>query len=705
MKLTGTKLDLSPTDLANFLGCRHRTALDLQVAQETLKAPAVEPDPLLEALWKRGADHELAFIDWLRKQGLQVTDLTEFSKDRDASVKRTHEAMAAGDEIIVQAALRDGHWFGYADVLRRVETPSKLWKWSYEVYDTKLSRTTKAGTILQLGVYSAMVAAIQGSDPTSFFVVTPRLVAGRPIPEEVSATVKGPDSMMVLEYRLNDYAAYFRLIRRQMDEFVVRDAKETTEEHYPDPVSHCVTCKWNQRCDRKRHDDDHISLVAGVTRTQRRELKVLGVETLTQCARSWPLKKEPKRGSLETYENLHKQALLQLKSDPPRKVLYELRPIVAAKLATETEPAVQDEGLCRLPEPSPGDMFLDLEGDPYAVEGGREYLFGVVTVDEPTARSPVPGPRFQGFWGFNDQDERKSFEAVMDMIAERRAKHPGMHVYHYAAYEVTAFRKLRLRYETRADELDELLRTGVFVDLYAVVRQGVRVGTESYSIKDVEKAYGFKRVVAPSDATDYRMQVELALQTGQTPDAKIAELVRVYNEEDCVSTLELRRWLEKIRLESKVEIPRPTVLPLPEPKLNDHDIRVRELRQKLLKGVSEDRSKRSDEQQARWLLAYSMDYHRRESLVSFWEYYRLRELPEDKLEDEPRVITGLKFVKRLDERVLKSGKVSGVVTDRYSFPPQEMEVERGDLNLLEGGKFGSMEAVDRIAGTIESSCQ
>jgi predicted RecB family nuclease len=696
MKLSGTSLALSPTDLANFLGCRHRTALDLQVAQKMLAEPTDKVDPLLEALWKRGADHELAYIEWLRKQGHKVTDLTKFSSDRDKAVARAKEAMVAGDAVIVQAALRDGHWFGYADVLRRVETPSDLGGWSYEVIDTKLSRTTRAGTILQLGVYSAMVATIQGRDPERFFVVTPRLAAGRPLPEEVSATEKGPDSMMVLEYRLNDYAAYFRLIRRQIGEFVARDAKELAEAHYPDPVSHCVTCKWNQRCDKKRHDDDHISLVAGISRTQRRELKVLGVETLTQCANTWPLKAAPNRGSVDTYENLHKQAQLQVRSKRSRKLLYELRPIVAAKEATETDPAVQDEGLCRLPEPSPGDVFLDLEGDPYATEGGREYLFGVVTEEKGK-------PLFQGLWGFSASDERKSFEAVMDLIAERRKKHPEMHVYHYAPYEVTAFRKLRLRYATRGDELDELLRSGVFVDLYAVVRQGVRVGSESYSIKKLEPLYDFTRQVELEDATECRMAIELALQNGQEPDADIAEKVRGYNEDDCVSTLLLRNWLEKVRGESKEKIPRPTVLPQPESKLNDHAIRVRELRPKLLEGVPEDRAQRTDEQQARFLLAYSLDYHHREHLAAAWEYWRLRELPEDDLEDEPRAITGLKLVERVSVKMhKKTGKPTGTVTDRYHFPPQEMEVEKGTLHLRAGGPaLGKVVGVDRAASTID----
>jgi predicted RecB family nuclease len=687
-------LQLSATDLSNFLGCKHRTALDMAVAAGVRTKPERAEDPLLELLWKRGLDHEKEYVDWLKGRGLLIEDLSRIDSDPDALVAATVGAMRNGAEAIVQGGLRDGHWFGKPDILMRVESESSLGAWSYEVYDTKLSRKTKAGTILQLSLYSAMVEAVQARAPERLYVVTPRMVQGRPAPGEVSRDKTGPETMMVLEYRVSDYAAYFRLLREQMDLSVVRDAIELAEANYPDPVVHCATCRWSGECDSKRRRDDHISLVAGIGRMQRRELGVLGINTRKQCGETWPLPGEPKRGSLETYENLHKQAALQLLSTAA-DLKYELRPVVAFRAATDTEPARQDEGLCRLPEPSPGDMFLDFEGDPYAVEGGREYLTGVVTETDGV-------PRFDAFWGFTAEDERRSFEQLMDMIAERRAKHPGMHVYHYAPYETAALKKLRLRYECRSEELDALLRGGVFVDLYAVVRQGVRVGTESYSIKALEPLYGFKRAVALEEATLCRNAIEIALQTGQTPPADVVEKVRGYNEDDCVSTLRLRDWLERVRAAHHEPIPRPTRAVEEAKEPSEHELRVRALRPSLLEGVPEDPTHRSAEQQARWILAYLLDYHRREELASWWEYYRLRELPEEDLEDEPKAIAGLEFVKRVGENTnARTGKPTGKVTDRYWYPPQEMEIEKGELELREGGKLGDIAAVDRIAQTID----
>ena len=86
-----------------------------------------------------------------------------------------------------------------------------------------------------------------------------------------------------------------------------------------------------------------------------------------------------------------------------------------------------------------------------------------------------------------------------------------MHIYHYAAYEVSAVRRLSTQHDTRQDEVDELLRHEVFVDLYQIVRQGLRIGEDSYSIKSVERLYrpkarhgggdgrGLHRAVCPLD--------------------------------------------------------------------------------------------------------------------------------------------------------------------------------------------------------------
>ncbi|MER8600519.1 hypothetical protein NKH09_21915 [Mesorhizobium sp. M1339] len=171
MQRIGSELQLSASDLVGHLNCGHLTALDLQVADGALEKPK-RWDPLLEILQQRGAAHVAAYIDHLRASGLTVAVIEGKGID-DGSVAATIEAMRAGAQIIVQAALRAPPFTGRADILRRLETPSDLGVWSYEVVDTKLARETKGGTVLQLCLYSDLVGQVQGLVPEYAYVVAP----------------------------------------------------------------------------------------------------------------------------------------------------------------------------------------------------------------------------------------------------------------------------------------------------------------------------------------------------------------------------------------------------------------------------------------------------------------------------------------------------------------------------------------------------
>src|SRR5215831_18411286 len=158
-------LELSATDLSLFLGCRHRTSLDMSAALGLRAAPAWI-DPVAQLLQERGLDHERRYAEELRAQGLSVSDISE--QFGDDAVASSIAAMTSGVEVILQAALRDGRWFGRPDVLRRIEKPSGLGAWSYEVFDTKLAKETRGGTVLQLTLYSEMLGRLQGFVPEVF---------------------------------------------------------------------------------------------------------------------------------------------------------------------------------------------------------------------------------------------------------------------------------------------------------------------------------------------------------------------------------------------------------------------------------------------------------------------------------------------------------------------------------------------------------
>ena len=252
MRGSGPVIELSASDLSQFLACRHLTALNLAVAQGQRRAPTWI-DPALVLFRQRGLDHERRYVAALTAQGLTVTDLSDLS-DEEAIPLSTH-AMVAGVDVIVQAALRGGRWFGRPDVLRRVEMPSVFGAWSYEVADTKLAKDTRAGTILQLALYSELIGAIQKMHPEFFHVVTPNVATP------------------IRVYRVQDYASYFRLIRDRLEMISLQEPRLLAAENYPEPVQHCDICRWWSACDKRRHDDDHLSLVAGISQLQSRELE------------------------------------------------------------------------------------------------------------------------------------------------------------------------------------------------------------------------------------------------------------------------------------------------------------------------------------------------------------------------------------------------------------------------------------------------
>ncbi|MBN8211317.1 MAG: TM0106 family RecB-like putative nuclease [Xanthomonadales bacterium] len=653
MDRDGDRLLLSASDLVGHLNCGHLTGLDMAVANGSLTKPVVW-DPLLELLWARGAQHEQGFVEHLRTQGFQITAIEGVGVQDDA-IALTQEAMRRADPIIVQGAFRLNNWVGRTDVLRRIETPSDLGTWSYEIIDTKLARETKAGTVLQLCLYAALLEAIQGRCPEHCYVVAPW---------------SGYEPQA---YRMDDYAAYYRRVRQAL-ESAVATGKPT--QVYPDPKEHCEVCRWREKCDERRRTDDHISLVAGITKTQIDELVSQGITTLSGlAAMPLPLTWKPTRGSTQAYERVREQARVQLDGRHAASVVHELLTVTPGF------------GLSALPPPSAGDVFLDLEGDPFAGEGGLEYMFGYTFTDAEGK------PAHVGDWALSRAEEKQIFERFVDFVIERLKAYPDLHIYHFAPYEPAALKRLMGRYATREEEIDSLLRSHRLVDLYAVVRQSLRASVESYSIKKLEPLYGFSRATSLPEANKALTKVQAGLELGDLSliDDNARETVARYNQDDCESTRSLRDWLEGQRtglIAQGVECPRP-VLPdaVPSEALSDWQQKIAELIAQLTVDVPADLDERSVEQHARWLLAHSLDFHRREQKAVWWEFFRLSDLAADDLLDERAGLSGLSFMG-------PQGGTARAPIHRYAFPPQETEMRGSeDLHQLGGGKLGSVVAV------------
>lgn len=669
MRITDDRLRLSASDLANFLGCRHQTYLDLRVARGEFKAPSYT-DPALETLKLRGLEHERAYVEHLRGQGLSVVELEDLGA-ASPEFAATREAMRSGPDVIVQATFLTDGWMGRADILRRVEEPSPgLGTYSYEVLDTKLARETRGRTILQLCLYSELLQELQGRLPERMYVVPP----GR--------------GFAVEAYRTADYMAYYRLVRKRLTEALTggRWRGGTT---YPYPCEQCAICRWWRACDDRRRQDDHLSLVAGIGKGQVVELETRGVGTLAALASmTLPLTPKPKRSSPGTYERVHHQARVQLEGRRRGAPVYEL-------LSLE-----EGLGLHRLPQPSPHDLFFDLEAARYVGENGLEYLFGYVACDEEGT------PTYTDLWALSPAEERAVFERFIDEAMARWEADPGFHIYHYAPYEPAAIKRLMGRHATREDEVDRLLRGERFVDLYTLARQALRASVESYSLKELEPFFGYTRQVDLREATQHLRALELALEFGDpqaiTPAHRAT--VRGYNRDDCLATLGLRDWLERLRQElvdAGHDLPRPELESGdPGEKLDEMLARTRELAGALLEGVPPEVAERTEGEHAQWILAHLLEWHRREDKAAWWEFFRLAELTDEDLLEEPMAIGALTYLAR------QATEEKGAVVDRYAFPEQETRLRPGDRLLTRdcgAAQFAVIVGLDPVARTVDLS--
>ncbi|HEX4578674.1 MAG TPA: TM0106 family RecB-like putative nuclease, partial [Candidatus Dormibacteraeota bacterium] len=574
-------------------------------------------------------------------------------------------AMREGADVIYQASFFDGRWRGHADVVCRVDAPSDLGTWSYEAFDAKLARTTTAGALLQLGDYTRQIARLQGCTPRRLHVVL------------------GDDS--VESFPFAEISSYLEAVRRRFVAAVDRGLESTV----PDPVAACQYCDWKDRCNAQWRAADHLSFVAGIRRDQRTRLVAAGIDTRAALG-ALPAGAEVDQIRGTVLDGLRVQAGLQVRSDHQSAPVWSL---------IEPDADAPHRGLAALPAPTEHDIFFDMEGDLFAAPGGREYLFGWVEGDAVDAQ-------FRCRWAHDAAAEKEAFETFIDTVMETRRRQPAMHVYHYAAYEPAAMKRLMGRYATREEEVDELLRAGVFVDLYRVVRQGVRVGVESYSIKKLEPLYMAARDGGVTDAGSSIVEYEAWLES---PDDDILESIRAYNEVDCRSLVGLRGWLERRR----DDLERTTGAPVSRPALTDGaasdavaagTAMVEALAAELTVGIPVDTAVQSTEQRARSLLAALLDWHRRDAKPQWWEYFARQDASDEELIEDGAALGGLV----LDSVTATDKKVQ---LFRFRFPPQETKLAAGDDvedsrtdDDGNGGKrsrrLGKIHAIDTAAGWL-----
>jgi len=504
----------------------------------------------------------------------------------------TFNAFQAEPDVVYQPAFFDGEFFGYADFVERADD-------GWVVCDAKLARQAKPQALLQLGAYAEQIRK-----------------QGLPLSSTVSLLLGSGERA---DFQVADVLPVFVERRVRLRELLATHHAGGHPAVWADES--VVACGRCAECAQAAELSQDLILVAGVRMEQRRKLRAAGVLTIADLATAVT---KPDGMAEATFDKLRSQADLQWKriqSGPDAPVEFELTGTAATTLAL-------------LPEPSEGDLFFDFEGDPLYEEGdpsrvGLEYLWGVLTTDE----------TYEPLWAHDSAHERDTFVKFMDLVAERRAQYPDMHIYHYAPYETTALKRLAMRNQTKEKELDDLLRSEVFVDLYATVRGSVRVAVPSYSIKKLEPLYMGDELRSDDDdaVADGGASIvaynEFRSMRVDDPDAAEGRLAALadYNEYDCLSTLRLRDWLLERAEDAGVrDLIRPRIKVIEGEELSEHDPVFVSLMEKA--GPS-TREQRTGEEQAYAMLATALDYYRRERKQSWWEHYERLSHPVDEWSD------------------------------------------------------------------------
>lgn len=636
MQLHGEQRLYSATDLVSFLSCEHLTALAFQVLSDrALAALRVGNDESAALIAQKGDEHERAYLRSLQEAGRQVV-VVDTEASLEGRERQTLEAMAAGAEVIYQATLRDGPWVGHADFLRRIDGESSVFgSWRYEVADTKLARSPKAKFLVQLAFYSQLVAKAQSAEPRMMHVVL------------------GDGSERA--FRCADYMHYFEALQARFLAYVSGLGSGAASPPYPVPCEHCDLCDWRELCAQRRLADDHLSQVAGVTRVQTVKLEAAGISTMAKLA-TLPFGASVSRMHVDTLGKLRGQAELQHEAKCTGKRRVKL---------LELDPEAR-RGFYRLPEPDIGDMFFDMEGDPLEI-GGLEYLFGLWCWEE-------GGWAFKSFWAHDRAQERVAFEQFMDFVQERRRQFPRAHVYHYASYEETALKRLASFHATREVEMDNLLRHGVLVDLYKVVREGLRISESSYSIKYVERFY---RPAREGDVQNAGASIVYYERWRETGDPKLIEDIAAYNRDDVESTQQLRDWLLGLRPEGLPWREAATAEPAKdaaEPTaVQQIELRLAEYRGRLVDPLPTDPRAWGLVERASELTYQLLDFHRRAAKPEWWALFARMDFDEQELMDDPECLAGLK----LDPEAPPT-RVARSMLYTYRAPEQETKLADGD---------------------------
>ena len=494
----------SPSKIKSFLNCKYILVNDFYKDEKDLKKKKISKTN--ELRFKKGFDHEDKYFALLKKKYKKTINLRDPKKKNEERFKETIDAMKKGYDVIRSGFFIDEDWIGETDFLIKTDKKkSKLGDYSYEIYDTKNSNKVRDDHVIQVGVYCVMLEKIQGVLPEKFYIVL--------------------KDHHIEPIKLSNVYNYVLFNKDRFQNYIENDLDNTK----PEKCGYCNICDWIEECEKIWIKEDHLNQLGNINKVQIKKLNEVGIKTIADLSKK-PQSFKVKNLNPEVFKRLNISSKLRKKFEETGKPQSH---IIEENLNLE-------KGFNLLPEPSESDLFFDIESvQDHIVEGGLEYLFGFYYYENGK-------PIFKALWAHNRKQEKKNLQEFFKFTKKHFEKYPNAKIYHYAKYEITAFRKLVARHNVCDIEYDNYLRQSRFVDLLAVVKNAVLVSENSYSLKNLEIFYDFKRTgeVQKGDVSEDYYATWL-----ETDEKKFLNEIEDYNKQDCHSTFSLRDWLLSIRPE------------------------------------------------------------------------------------------------------------------------------------------------------------
>ena len=602
-----------------------------------------------------------------------------------AWVERVGNPMADGHDVVFQMPFVHDGIRGIADFLVRTVDPD-TGAVTYEPVDAKLARNeAKPGHVLQLCFYAEALTALTGAKPTHV-----RIALG---------------SGQVETIRVDDVLPYWRRLRGQLAKLI--DAPPRRR-HVPRavrplpvlPVRDGVRGRSGVPPTRSSTSPASVRPI-GVTLRAGRVNTIAGLAALD---REIPGLDERRRDRFVRQAKLQVVAREQHLDEPPPFELVNM-PTAALNSASETEAV----GFAAMPAPDDGDVFLDFEGHPFwRADVGLFFLFGWIErsdASDPRLRRDFGDPllqdrdtnddfggapnewEFKALWAHDQAEEAAATKQLVDYLDARRQRFPNMHVYHYNHTERSSLVRLTMEHGVAELELERLIETGMFVDLYPIITASLQAGTESYGLKQMERLASYERGHVIERGAGAVVEYEKWMADRE---ADHLTAIAAYNEDDVRATRAVRDWLVEQRPATTPW--RPAVLDkyVADPEL---DARIEALH---AFGPGTDEH----------LMGDLLGYWRRENSAVAMKALLLSTAPDTEQMESMDAIARLKYVGRKPQHHAKTGKELKWEAAVFTFPPQpiDADIKPGETLILAMNdrewEFFKVASIDRRKGEL-----